>query len=108
MLRRFYAPESASHPPSLGKSSKGSEGSKLRLESDFLKEVVRSILLPGHHGENGGVTPLTLRPRSDFLRWVLGTPAKTVLGSISPGKDLPITVVKPGIGRKDLRPWAKN
>ena len=52
----------------------------------------------------GPPASMALRPKSDFLKEVSGTPAQTALGPTSPKKDLPGTVVKSGIGRKDLRP----
>ena len=42
-----------------------------------------------------------LRPKSDFSKKVLGTPAQTALGPTNPWKELPITVVKSGIGRRN-------
>ena len=56
----------------------------------------------------GPTARLKLRPKSDFLKEVSGTPAKTALGSTSPKKDLPITVVKSEIGLKVCWARAKN
>ena len=64
--------------------------------------MVRSTLLPGENRKNGGPTAsVALRPKSDFLKEVSGTPAQTALAHTSPWKDLPITVVKSGIGPRN-------
>ena len=71
--------------------------------------MVRSTLLPGENLEMIGPTArLTLRHKSDFLKEVLGTPAQTALGHTRSKKDLPITVIKPGIDKKVRRTRAKN
>ena len=74
--------ESASHPPSLDKSSLGSEGSKWCEALSFRVEVVQSTLLPGGNLENERPTRkcLNVRTKNDF--WVKNWFFEKVLWSI--------------------------
>jgi len=72
------------------------------------RKIVRSTLLPKIANTGCPTAKGNLRDKNDFLRQVSGTPAQTALGPTSPWKDLPITVVKPGIGQKIRKAKAKN